>query len=107
MLAANLGDDADTTAAVVGQIAGAYYGEKGIPASWLEKLTMGKEIGAIAEQLVKGDCDSTCGSVTEQSIGLFNQPSFTGGVMSSDSNIDPPMRQAYLETHYHVQGTCP
>jgi len=27
--------------------------------------------------------------------------------MSSDSNIDPPMRQAYLETHYHVQGDVP
>jgi ADP-ribosyl-[dinitrogen reductase] hydrolase len=29
--AANLGDDADTTAAICGQIAGAYYGESGIP----------------------------------------------------------------------------
>ena len=51
-MAANLGDDADTTASVVGQIAGAYYGEKGIPASWLEKLIMADEIGALAEQLV-------------------------------------------------------
>jgi ADP-ribosylglycohydrolase len=31
LLAVNLGDDADTTGAVYGQIAGAYYGEKGIP----------------------------------------------------------------------------
>ena len=30
--AVNLGDDADTTAAVYGQIAGAHYGESGIPA---------------------------------------------------------------------------
>ena len=29
--AANLGDDTDTTAAVCGQVAGAYYGESGIP----------------------------------------------------------------------------
>ncbi len=35
--AANLGDDADTTAAVYGQLAGAYYGERGIPAGWREK----------------------------------------------------------------------
>ena len=36
--AANLGDDADTTAAVCGQVAGAYYGESGIPSRWLERL---------------------------------------------------------------------
>ena len=33
--AANLGDDADTTAAVCGQLAGAFYGEAGIPSRWL------------------------------------------------------------------------
>ncbi len=38
LLAVNLGDDADTTGAVYGQIAGAYYGEEGIPASWRSKL---------------------------------------------------------------------
>jgi ADP-ribosyl-[dinitrogen reductase] hydrolase len=38
--AVNLGDDADTTAAVCGQIAGAYYGIDGIPAHWRSKLAM-------------------------------------------------------------------
>ena len=38
--AVNLGDDADTTGAVYGQIAGAYYGAQGIPDGWLEKLAM-------------------------------------------------------------------
>jgi ADP-ribosyl-[dinitrogen reductase] hydrolase len=52
--AANLGQDADTTAAVCRQIAGAYYGESGIPAHWLARLAMGDEIGAIAEQLYAG-----------------------------------------------------
>ena len=52
LLAANLGDDADTTAAVAGQLAGAFYGESGIPAQWLQKLTMAKEIGELAEQLM-------------------------------------------------------
>ena len=36
--AVNLGDDADTTAAIVGQIAGAYYCVSAIPSSWLKKL---------------------------------------------------------------------
>ena len=31
LLAMNLGDDADTTAAVYGQLAGAFYGEEEIP----------------------------------------------------------------------------
>jgi ADP-ribosyl-[dinitrogen reductase] hydrolase len=31
LLAANLGEDADTTAAIYGQLAGACYGEGGIP----------------------------------------------------------------------------
>ncbi|MBV8128420.1 MAG: ADP-ribosylglycohydrolase family protein, partial [Planctomycetaceae bacterium] len=32
--AVNLGDDADTTGAVCGQLAGAWFGESGIPAEW-------------------------------------------------------------------------
>jgi ADP-ribosylglycohydrolase len=36
--AVNLGDDADTTGAVYGQIAGAYYGLAGIPETWRTKL---------------------------------------------------------------------
>ena len=51
LLAANLGDDADTTAAVAGQLAGAFYGASGIPERWLKKLAMAKEIGQLAEQL--------------------------------------------------------
>lgn len=38
LLAANLGEDADTVAAVTGQIAGAFYGISGIPIMWLDKL---------------------------------------------------------------------
>jgi ADP-ribosyl-[dinitrogen reductase] hydrolase len=46
--AANLGDDADTTAAITGQLAGAFYGRQGIPSGWFDKLHMGKEIEDIA-----------------------------------------------------------
>jgi ADP-ribosylglycohydrolase len=53
--AANLGDDADTTAAICGQIAGAFYGESGIPKKWLERLAMRKEISAIADRLFKAN----------------------------------------------------
>ncbi len=52
LLAANLGDDADTTAAVYGQLAGAYYGEKSIPANWIEKLALRHTIETLADQLL-------------------------------------------------------
>lgn len=51
--AANLGDDADTTAAVCGQIAGAYYGVSGIPERWSDRVAMRSEIIEYAEALQK------------------------------------------------------
>lgn len=39
LLAVNLGHDADTTGAIFGQLAGAYYGVAGIPQTWRECLT--------------------------------------------------------------------
>ena len=51
LLAANLGDDADTTAAICGQVAGAYYGQSGIPIPWLEKLYLREKIIDLAERL--------------------------------------------------------
>jgi ADP-ribosyl-[dinitrogen reductase] hydrolase len=42
--AANLGDDADTTAAICGQISGAFYGVNGIPDSWKNKVAMKEAI---------------------------------------------------------------
>jgi ADP-ribosyl-[dinitrogen reductase] hydrolase len=53
LCAANLGDDADTTAAICGQLAGAYYGAAGIPEEWLEKLFMRDEIEALAGDLYR------------------------------------------------------
>ena len=51
LMAANLGDDADTTAAQAGQLAGAFYGESGIPAGWLGKLAMMTSIRDMADAL--------------------------------------------------------
>ena len=51
LMAANLGDDADTTAAICGQIAGAFYGLSGIPDAWLSRLTWRDEISELSEQL--------------------------------------------------------
>ncbi|MBW4791182.1 ADP-ribosylglycohydrolase family protein [Pseudomonas tolaasii] len=53
LMAANLGDDADTTAAIVGQLAGAHYGVGGIPAQWLKKLWKENLIQAMADDLLR------------------------------------------------------
>lgn len=51
--AANLGDDADTTAAIVGQLAGAHYGVQAIPQRWLAKLHQCEDIEATADALLR------------------------------------------------------
>ena len=52
LTAANLGEDADTTAAVCGQLAGAYYGESGIPVKWLNRLVDRDAISQLADRLM-------------------------------------------------------
>lgn len=51
LAAANLGNDADTTAAISGQLAGAYYGYEQIRPDWLDALHQHKEITALADAL--------------------------------------------------------
>ena len=49
---ANMGGDADTNAAIYGQLGGAYFGIEAIPASWRSTLHQGEEIDALARALV-------------------------------------------------------
>ncbi len=51
LLAVNLGDDADTTGAVYGQLAGAFYGVSGIPEQWRTRLAHFSLIESLADQL--------------------------------------------------------
>ncbi|MGF1531980.1 MAG: ADP-ribosylglycohydrolase family protein [Puniceicoccaceae bacterium] len=55
LLAVNLGDDADTTGAVCGQIAGAFYGEEGIPEEWRMRLFNYGKIRDLADRLAFKD----------------------------------------------------
>jgi ADP-ribosyl-[dinitrogen reductase] hydrolase len=50
----NQGGDADTTGAIAGAIAGAWYGPEALPARWLRRLDRGlvAELGHLAERLV-------------------------------------------------------
>jgi len=50
----NQGGDADTTGAIAGMIAGALYGEEGLPRHWLKKLnrTVRTDIEQLTPQLL-------------------------------------------------------
>ncbi len=50
-MALNLGDDADAAAAIYGQLAGAFYGESGIPEDWRSKLAYRSFIEDFADRL--------------------------------------------------------
>jgi ADP-ribosyl-[dinitrogen reductase] hydrolase len=52
LLAVNLGDDADTTGAVYGQVAGALYGAAAIPIEWRDQLAMRERIEELADELL-------------------------------------------------------
>jgi ADP-ribosyl-[dinitrogen reductase] hydrolase len=56
LLAANLGEDADTVAAVTGQLAGALWGESGVPEEWLGRLAWRDSIRARALRLFEMGC---------------------------------------------------
>lgn len=51
--AVNLGDDTDTTAAIYGQLAGAFYGYKAIPEKWRSAVIFPQLIDAIAHEIYK------------------------------------------------------
>jgi ADP-ribosyl-[dinitrogen reductase] hydrolase len=53
VLAANLGEDADTTAAITGQLAGALYGASAIPSPWRESLAWTDTILQVSASLVR------------------------------------------------------
>ena len=57
LLAANLADDADTVAAVTGQLAGALYGLSGIPERWLDRVAWKDRLLAAAQRLLPAAAD--------------------------------------------------
>ena len=53
LLAVNLGDDADTTGAIYGQLAGAFYGATSIPSEWICRLTALDTLDSFASRLAR------------------------------------------------------
>ena len=61
----NLRGDADSLSAVVGQIAGAYYGIDSIPKEWREVLNQWDHNEIALRELKKGRIDMTLNLVTD------------------------------------------
>jgi ADP-ribosyl-[dinitrogen reductase] hydrolase len=53
ILSVNLGNDADTVSAITGALAGAVFGESGIPPRWLAPLFVRERIVAVADRLAE------------------------------------------------------
>ncbi len=51
--AVNLGDDADTTGAIYGQLAGAFHGASAIPDGWRARLAHRELIASFADRLLE------------------------------------------------------
>lgn len=48
----NIGDDADSTGAVYGSLAGAYYGYEAVPLTWIEKIAKRRKIEQLAGKML-------------------------------------------------------
>jgi ADP-ribosylglycohydrolase len=53
LMAVNLGNDADTTAAVTGGLAGLYYGFEAIPEKWRKEIKRSNDINDLCDRLSK------------------------------------------------------
>ncbi|WP_234024904.1 ADP-ribosylglycohydrolase family protein [Tsuneonella amylolytica] len=67
LLAANLGGDADTTAAITGQLAGAIYGASGIPQDWLAMIEWRERITELGLRLIGDRQSGETSNVLERS----------------------------------------
>ena len=65
MMAASLGHDADTIAAVTGQLGGAYYGYDSIPDAWLRDIKSLPLLLEIADKLYDKEADNGEGEAEE------------------------------------------
>ena len=89
LAAVNLGDDADTTAAIFGQLAGAIYGVDGIPRRWRERVVMQDEIISLADGLFE------LAQSIDAGRGATIAPSAAAAAQTSESTPAPTPGDSY------------
>ena len=74
-MAVNLGNDSDTAAAIYEQLAGAFYGEIGIPTRWLSILAHIEKIIETADEIYRlsrtTNCDVCICNIIYFSFGII------------------------------------
>ncbi|CAF4651013.1 unnamed protein product, partial [Rotaria sp. Silwood1] len=97
LAAVNLGDDTDTTAAIYGQLAGAYYGYKNLPKKWVEQVYAKKFILNLSKWIAyEGE------NWNETDVILSSDPSFVDKPVSNKIETsfaqDEPESKSTLST---------
>ena len=103
LAAVNLGDDTDTTAAIYGQLAGAYYGYEQLDQKWLESMYAPKFIQCLSKWIVYegGRWDPNRSQALVVSNRKPNSQSNTTNALSTtqkpNSNTQQPASQSKLQ----------
>ena len=87
--ATNLGDDADTTAAIAGQLAGARWGASGIPTEWRSQITLRERIETMAERLYLAGSEAADGGVWPHDHFVHTWRVGSGTVLAGEYPADP------------------
>mmetsp|Transcript_24868 Transcript_24868/g.31649 ORF Transcript_24868/g.31649 Transcript_24868/m.31649 type:complete len:298 (+) Transcript_24868:376-1269(+) len=99
----NMGDDADTVAAIYGQIAGAYYGVQAIPQDWIDTISY--------RVLIEANASDIYALASGQSIGenktlysLFNEMEFSYGEIYRRFSPGPRMYSSVSQFDSDVEA---
>jgi ADP-ribosyl-[dinitrogen reductase] hydrolase len=98
--AVNLGDDADTTGAVCGQLAGAYWGETGIPQEWRDSLArkdmIEQAIDGLLEPSASNEAAGTAFAANESSVAPVQRTDESEAMFQLTQGLDaPPTASSY------------
>jgi ADP-ribosyl-[dinitrogen reductase] hydrolase len=90
----NLGDDADTTGCIYGQLAGAYYGSDGIPKEWIDRIVLSQLFTLFNDELY---------SIYEQNVHVEHKDTEDPTIKFQLSNKFSTIHELFmaLENKYH------